>query len=242
MVAVADKIRDLDASPLVVVKNGYTSDEIEQIFHDFKPKQGSGIAVAGMRLIKATIDMCAKKGEPIPEDMIVELMGRLSKTVNIEGRVGVAVVRKSDMFGRPGEIEDYGWISSDLIVTAGKNKIASGFAGTSPSDLGSFKYIGMGTGVTAAAAGDTALQTELTTQLNPDSTRATGTQSNPSGNVYQAVGTLTVDSAVAVTEFGIFYHTSAATGGGTLLDRTVFSAYNLGVGDGIQFTFQLTFS
>jgi hypothetical protein len=103
------------------------------------------------------------------------------------------------------------------------------------------KFHGIGTGTTAEAIGDTALVTELTTEYNPNSTRATGSQTEAAANIYQTVGTNTLDSGTpAVTEHGIF--TQAATGGGTLLDRSVFAAINLvgANGDGLQTDYRFT--
>ena len=102
---------------------------------------------------------------------------------------------------------------------------------------------GIGTGVAAEAVGDTALATELTTEYNPDNVRDTGTQGENGANVYQTVGVNTLDSGTpAITEHGVL--TQAATGGGTLLDRSVFSAINLdgGAGDGLQSTYEITFT
>lgn len=147
-----------------------------------------------------------------------------------------AFVRHAD-----GSVTDYGVVSRHVVTTAGKNYLAACFPNTNePENL---KYHGFGTGTTAAAVGDTALQTELTTQYNPDNTRPTGSQSS-STNTYQTAGTLTPDSGgtIAVTEQGIF--SQAATGGGTLLDRNVFAAINLvgGSGDSLTTTYTLTIS
>jgi len=101
-------------------------------------------------------------------------------------------------------------------------------------------YHGCGTGTTAEAAADSALVTESTTALNPDSTRATGTQSEPAANQLRSTGTLTFDNTAAVTEHGLF--SQAATGGGTLFDRTVFSAVNVVSGESIQFQYTVTFT
>ena len=49
---------------------------------------------------------------------------------------------------------------------------------------------------------------------------------------------MTFDATAAIVEHGIF--SQAATGGGTLLDRSVFSAINVASGDSIQFTYDLT--
>jgi hypothetical protein len=138
------------------------------------------------------------------------------------------------------ELVPMGLASLRVITDAGVAAMADTFTNTVEAEV--FNFHGMGTGGTAEAASQTALVTELTTEYNPNSTRATGTQTSPT-NVYQTVGTNTIDSGTpAITEHGIF--SQAATGGGTMLDRSLFSAINL-VGanaDGIQFTYQLTFT
>lgn len=124
-----------------------------------------------------------------------------------------------------------------VVTTAGVNAIVDAFQNT--VELETFNYHGIGTDNTSEAAGDTALGAELTTQYNPNSTRATGSQGEgASANIYQTVGTNTVDAAVAITEHGIF--TQAATGGGTLLDRTVFAVVNLADADSLESTYELT--
>lgn len=137
-----------------------------------------------------------------------------------------------------GDVIPYGLVSLRVVTDAGVAAIADAFGNTFEVEL--FNFHGMGTGTGAEAVGDTALGTELTTEYNPNSTRATGVQTTPT-NVYQTVGTNTIDSGTpAITEHGIL--SQAATGGGTLLDRSKFSAINLASGDGIQFTYQLTFT
>jgi hypothetical protein len=147
------------------------------------------------------------------------------------GTLSVAVL-KAD-----GTRVDYGVAGHHLITTAGKNYIASTF--NSVAEPENLKFHGVGTGATAAAVGDTTLVTESTTALLVDSTRATGSQAN-STNTYTTVGTVTFDASAAITEWGLF--SQAATGGGTLLDRQVFSAVNVVSGDSIQFTYVLTIS
>lgn len=137
-----------------------------------------------------------------------------------------------------GDKIDYGLLSERVVTDVGADKIAKAFNGAVGYTLSNFNYHGVGTGTTAEAAGDTALVTESTTVLNPDSTRATGTQSNPASKQYRSVGTVTFDGSAAITEHGIF--SQAATGGGDLLDRSVFSAINVASGDSIQFTYTLS--
>ena len=147
------------------------------------------------------------------------------------GRVFARVLRAD------GSVLDLGLISNRVVTTAGVNFIVDAFQNSVELEI--LKYHGVGTGTNAEASGDTALQTESTTALNPDSTRATGSLTEgASANIYRTVGTVTFDASAAITEHGIF--SQAATGGGTLLDRSVFSAINVISGDSIQFTYDLT--
>ena len=136
-----------------------------------------------------------------------------------------------------GKVIDYGTVSYRMVTTAGVNWLVDCWQGTLEPET--MKYHGCGTGAGAEAVGETALVTECTTALNPDSTRATGTLIDGSGaNVLRSVGTLTFDNTAAVIEHGFF--NQAATGGGTLWDRSLFSAINVASGDSIQFTYGLT--
>lgn len=131
---------------------------------------------------------------------------------------------------------DLGLISTRVVTNNGVGFIVDAFQNlVEPENM---KFHGIGTGTTAEAVGDTALVTELTTQYSPDNTRATGSTTETSSNIYRTVGTNAVDATVAITEHGIF--TQAATGGGTLLDRSVFAAINLVSGDSLQTTYDLT--
>jgi hypothetical protein len=103
-------------------------------------------------------------------------------------------------------------------------------SGLASPRIGAFQYHDCGTGTTAAAIGDTALQTPAGTA------RVTGTPSNPSANIYKTVATISFVSTLAITEWGLF---SASTTG-TLWDHRVFAAINVNSGDSIQFTYQLT--
>lgn len=149
------------------------------------------------------------------------------------GRLYASVIR------RDGTIEHLGLVSTRAVTDAGVAYIVDDWdGGANPID--SFNYHGCGTGTNAEDQTDTALQTESTTALNPDNTRATGTKSQPAANQMRTVGTVTFDGTAAITEHGIF--SQAATGGGTLLDRSQFAAINVVSGDSIQFTYTLTLS
>lgn len=144
-----------------------------------------------------------------------------------------ARVRKAN-----GEWLDYGVLSYRVITNNGVGFIVDAWENLVELEI--MKYHGCGTTNTAEAAGDSALAAESTTALNPDSTRATGTLTESAANAFQTVGTLTFDATAAIVEHGLF--SQAATGGGTLFDRSVFSTINVASGDSIQFTYTVTFT
>lgn len=147
--------------------------------------------------------------------------------------------------GRDGSVEDFGIVGFRVIMDTGVDHISDAFMNSVEAEIMNYHAIGTGTAanLSDALTTNTALYAELTTELNPNSTRATGTQSQPSNGLYRSVGTNTTDSGTpAVTEHGLF---SSATGGaGVLFDRTTFAAVNL-VGanaDALQSTYTVTFS
>lgn len=159
----------------------------------------------------------------------------LARKLHLPTFYGAVWLRKID--GQTGEITDFGLASLRVVTTAGVGFMVDAFQNLAELEI--MKYHGIGTGTNAEASSDTALQTELTTQYNPDSTRATGTQGEgASANIYRTVGTITVDASAAITEHGVL--SQAATGGGVLLDRSVFSAVNLAASDSLQVPYELT--
>lgn len=137
-----------------------------------------------------------------------------------------------------GTVIDYGVVSYRVVTDDGVEAIVDAFQNL--AELEDFKYHGYGTGTTAEAATDAALVTELTTEYSPNATRPTGSQTEgATANIYRTVATLTPDSGgvIAITEHAIF--DQAATGGGVMLDRSVFAAMNLDSanGDNLQTTY-----
>jgi len=133
----------------------------------------------------------------------------------------------------------YGLASLRVVTDAGVNYIVDAFQNN--EELENMKYHGIGTDNTSEVVGDTALQSELTTQYNPDNTRATGsTESGATLNIYRTIATNAVDAGVSIVEHGIF--DQSGIGGGTLLDRSVFATITLASGDSLQTTYDLTFS
>lgn len=171
------------------------------------------------------------------------MRGRLSVKGALRGAQGRGIFGVSRLYGtvirKDGTIEHLGLLGTKSITDAGVAFLVDDWD-NSVTDLTTMNFHGSGTGTNAENVTDTALQTESTTALNPDSTRATGTRSQPAANQYRSVGTLTYDAVTAVTEHGIL--SQAATGGGTLWDRTVFTAINVASGDSIQFTYTCTVS
>lgn len=152
----------------------------------------------------------------------------------------VAVARLyATKIGADGSIVHLGLVSTKLVTDTGVAFLVDDWDNNG-QDLTTLNFHGCGTGATAENQTDSALQTESTTALNPDSTRATGTRSQPAANQYRSVGTLTFDASAAITEHGLL--SQSATGGGTLWDRSVFSAINVVSGDSIQFTYTVTVS
>lgn len=126
-----------------------------------------------------------------------------------------------------GAVREY--VEKNLVVTVGKNHIADQLL-SSPAGA-TMSHMELGTGTTAVAAGDTALETALD--------RNALTSKNASGNAVTYTGTWAAgDGTGAITEAGIFNAASA----GTMLARSVFSAKNKGAGDAMTITWILTIS
>lgn len=116
----------------------------------------------------------------------------------------------------------------NLVVTAGKNYVASRMKDTTDTAM---SHMAIGTGTTAAAAGDTALGTE--------SARTALTSTTVTNNEVAYVDTFAAGTGTgAITEAGIFNASSA----GTMLCRTVFSVVNKGADDSMTITWTVTVS
>ena len=150
----------------------------------------------------------------------------------ITSELAVQVIR------RDGQRINYGVVSRRVVTNNGVAFIVDAWQNS--VELENMKYHGCGTGTTAEAAGDSALVTESTTALNPDSTRATGTQTEPATHQLTSTGVVTFDNSAAITEHGLF--SAATTGTGVLFDCSVFSAINVVSGDSISFAYTVSFS
>lgn len=119
-------------------------------------------------------------------------------------------------------------VEKNLIVNNGNFGIAAQLLAT-PA-YGVPTHLGIGTGATAPAAGDTALGTETGTRVAFSSkTRAT--------NVVTMVGTFAAgNGTAAITEAGIFNASSS----GSMYSRVTFAVINKGAADSLQLTWTYT--
>jgi len=212
----------------ILVRDEWVPDPVRHALKTFTPKSELGKVVRE----------CLRY---LPAHLAAELVDRITSCVVMESSLAVVVFRHPDSLYRVGRslVEEHGVVSHKVVTTAGVGFVVDAFQNT--QELENFKYHGIGTNNTAEASSDTTLGAELTTAYNPDNTRATGTLTEGgSANIFQTVGTNTVDGSAAVVEHGIF--SQSATGGGVLLDRSVFSVVNLSSGDALQSTYSLTFN
>lgn len=141
-------------------------------------------------------------------------------TLKVTGQVNVVITDKD------GNIKDQREVKN-LVVTVGKQFIAGRMVGT-PTAM---SHMAIGSGTTAAAVGDTALQTELG--------RVALASAAASGAVVTYTATFPPGTGTgAVTEAGILNAGSA----GTLLCRTVFAVVNKGADDAMAITWAVTVS
>jgi hypothetical protein len=116
----------------------------------------------------------------------------------------------------------------NLVVTTGLGFIASRMKEATADAM---SHMAIGTGTTAAAAGQTALVTEAARQAL--------TSTTVSSNTVEYVAAFAAGTGTgAITEAGVL---NAATSG-TLLCRTVFSVVNKGASDSMTITWTITIS
>ena len=117
--------------------------------------------------------------------------------------------------------------TNNLVVTAGKNWVADRMNDANTV----MTHMEIGTGSTAAAAGQTALITPLDRNGLTSTTVSTNT-------IAYACTWAAGDGTGAITEAGLF----DAASSGDMLARTVFSVVNKGASDSITITWTITIS
>lgn len=116
----------------------------------------------------------------------------------------------------------------NLVVTTGKNFVASRMKDATATAM---SHMAIGTGTSAAAAGDTTLGTEAARQAL--------TSTTVTANAVAYVASFAAGTGTgAITEAGLLNAASA----GTLLCRTVFSVVNKGADDSMTITWTVTVS
>ena len=144
----------------------------------------------------------------------------IEETIKVTGDVQIKLV------GPDGKVKQEQTIKN-LVVTTGKQYIASRMTGTTTA----MSHMAVGSGTTAADAGDTALGNQLG--------RVALTSGTTTGAVTTYVASFPAGTGTgAVTEAGVFN----AASGGTMLCRTVFAVVNKGVDDGMTITWAITVS
>lgn len=125
-----------------------------------------------------------------------------------------------------GQLEEH--IFNNLVVDTGLNYIVSRMKDTSETAM---SHMAIGSGTTSAAAGDTALESELG--------RVSLTSTTVSTNTVTYVASFGAGTGTgAVTEAGILNDVTT----GTLLCRTVFPVVNKQAGDSMTITWVITVS
>jgi hypothetical protein len=144
------------------------------------------------------------------------------ENLKVKGRLNIVLKNSA------GEVKDTREVDN-LVVSAGLAFITSRMGGTSADVM---SHMAIGDGTTAAAAGDTDLESILGSREALDST-------TPSTNTIVYVSSFEAGEGTgAVTEAGIFNASTA----GTMLCRTVFSVVNKGADDTMTITWTITLS
>lgn len=143
----------------------------------------------------------------------------LQDTIKMTGDLKIVLTDENGQIKHEQEIKN-------LVVTTGKNFIASRMKDATATAM---SHMAIGSGTTAAAAGDTTLGTELG--------RVSLTSTTVTTNNVAYVATFPAGTGTgAVTEAGLFNASSS----GTLLCRTVFSVINKGAADTLGITWTVT--
>jgi hypothetical protein len=145
----------------------------------------------------------------------------LQENLKMNGELSITV------FDRNGDLKQAMRVPN-LVVTVGKQYIASRMAGTDSTVM---SHMSIGTGTNTPVAGDTTLGTE--------SGRVALTTFSASTNTVTATATFPAGTGTgAITEAGIFNASSA----GTMLCRTTFPVVNKAAGDSIAISWTVTVS
>ena len=148
----------------------------------------------------------------------------MKETVSPKGQVSI------EIFSPKGDLKEKVNIPN-LVVTTGRNYIASRLNDAAQTDV--MSHMAVGSGTAAATLADTTLGTELTRVAFDSDTIV--------DNVITYVSTYAAGVGTgAITEAGIF--NDAGAGLGDMLCRTVFDVVNKAVDDSMVITWTVTIS
>ena len=153
--------------------------------------------------------------------------------MNLKENLGITGELTIQVFNENGDLKSATKVPN-LVVTVGKNYIASRMVGTASTVM---SHMAIGTGTSTPIAGDVNLGTEAyrtSITIAASTNTVTSTATFAAGN-----------GTGAITEAGIFnYGTYAAspTSGQFMLCRTTFPAVNKAAGDSIAITWVVTVS
>ena len=148
---------------------------------------------------------------------------KIKDDLKISGELVIIVTDKSGHITQSMKVPN-------LVVTTGKQYIASRMAGTATAVM---SHMAIGSGTASANANNTALGNELGRAGSPlFSFQASGNIITATATFVEGVGT------GAISEAGIFN----AASGGTMLCRTVFPVVNKQASDTIAITWTITIS
>lgn len=142
----------------------------------------------------------------------------INDTIKVTGELKITVTKPD------GNVHET--VVPNIVVTDGKEYIASRMKDATATAM---SHMAIGTGTTAAAAGDSALETEAG--------RVALTSTTVTSNAVAYVATFAAGTGTgAITEAGILNASSS----GDLLCRTVFNVINKGAADTLGITWTVT--
>jgi hypothetical protein len=148
----------------------------------------------------------------------------VEEQIKITGHVDIVVTDKD------GNVKDTRSVKN-LVLTTGKTFIAASMLKTTTNSPVAMSHMAVGSGTTAAAVGDTAMESQLG--------RVSLATATSSGAVVTYTASFPAGTGTgAVTEAGIFNNST----GGDMLCRTVFSVVNKGSDDAMSITWTVTVS
>jgi|TARA_R110000851_G_scaffold230898_1_gene383674 hypothetical protein len=146
----------------------------------------------------------------------------ITDTIKATGKLNIVLT------GPDGKVKE-NVLTENIVVTVGKNFIASRLSGTTTPTV--MSHMAVGTDATTAAVGNTALGAEI------GASRVTLTSDIASTNNVAYVAQFPNGTGTgAITEAGIF----DAGAAGTMLARTDFPVVNKGVDDSLSITWTIT--